>query len=315
MATKQIPLVETLDYAANMTRTLALERVGLITDLLLRLRMQYDTGTSPSPKEDALARIIKGMAIRDGQGHTWFACGDGRQLYWWGQLLYQGQMRLDELSKTAGQTNLIAEAFFRIHFGINPLNIFDPTAGIPAVELGQLSLEVTWGDKGDLGTDYTIDSAYIEVTPATILADQYEKIRDEVLKPDIRWEKYDIDAVIGELGIRRELPVGVLLRNSLVIVLNSADNRSDADVSEIGYYKALENVIQYRQKWETLRGYTQSRYGLPSTPTGVAMVQWSQIAADAALDLRARLPGYDYLCFSSAVTGGDIYIMHIAYTK
>lgn len=315
MATKRVPLVETLDYAANAPRQLALERVGLITHLDLRLRMQYDTLTSPAPAEDAIARLIKGLTIRDGQGHTWEAIGDGRQLYWKNYFQYQGQVRMDVLSTTANQANLIAEALFQLHFGTNPLSAFDTTSGIPAVELGQLALEITWGAASDLGTDYSIDFASIYVTPATILAgEQYNNIRPNSLLPNNRWEKLDVAAVMGEIGLRRELPTGSILRKTNLLVVNSANNRSNANVTEVGYIKALENIVSFRESWETLRGRAQAKYGLPALPTGVSQVDWSEVAGDVALDLRGRLPGYDLIGFTTGVTGGDIWILHTAYS-
>jgi len=315
MATKRVPLVETLDYAANAPRTLALERVGLITHLDLRFRMQYDTAAAPAPAEDAFARIIKGLAIRDGQGHTWDAIGDGRQLYWKNYFQYQGQVRMDALSTTASQADLIAEMLLQIHFGVNPLNAFDPTSGIPAAELGQLALEITWGAASDLGTDYSIDSITTRVTPATILVgDQYNKVRPNILRPNNRWEKVDVAAVIGEIGLRRELPAGSILRKTNLLVVASNNNRSNADVTEVGYIQALENVISFRENWETLRARAQAKYGLPALPTGVAQLDWGEIAGDVALDLRGRLPGLDLIGFTTGVTGGDIWILHTAYS-
>ncbi|MBA7597130.1 hypothetical protein ES703_04125 [subsurface metagenome] len=320
MTTKQTPLVETLDYAANATRSLALERVGLITDLELRVRFQYDVATAADVTEDSLAQIIKGMAIRDGQGHTWWACGDGRQLHWLDYLQYQGQVRMDEISDEDG-TDKIAEALWHIHFGVNPLNPFDPSAGIPAVELGQLALEISWGAATDLAASgVTIDSGVVTVTPATILAGpQYNAVRRNILLPNVRWEKYDIAAAIGELGVQRALPAGTMLRKTLVMVVDADDTRmvtpTDQDVTEVGYIKALENTIPWKANWIALEGDMQSRLGLAAKPVGVAIINWGNIVGDAALDLRGRLPGYDYLGFTTIDTGGDIWLLHQAYSK
>lgn len=319
MTTKQTPLVETLDYAENATRSLALERVGLITDLELRVKFQTDKTDTPTIKEDALARIIKGIAIRDGQGHTWWACGDGRQLHWLNYLQFNGQVRMDTPSTT--ETDYVSEALWHIHFGVNPLNPFDPSAGIPAVELGQLALEISWGAATDIAAaDLTIDSGTVYVTPATILSGpQYNAVRKNVLLPSVRWEKYDIAAAIGNLGVLRELPAGTMLRKTLVMVMDGDDTRmvtpTDADVTEVGYIKALENTIPWKANWIALEGDMQSRLGLAAKPVGVAMVNWGNIVGDAALDLRGRLPGYDYLGFTTVDTGGDIWLLHLAYTK
>ncbi len=319
MTTKQVALVETLDYAASATRSLALERVGLITDLELRVVFQTDCTNTPTILEDALARIIKGIAIRDGQGHTWWACGDGRQLHWLNYLQYQGQVRMDT-PPTSGTDN-ISEALWHIHFGVNPLNPVDPSAGIPAIELGQLALEITWGAATDFAAaNLSIDSGTVYVTLATILAGpQYNAVRGQILLPSVRWEKYDIAAAVGELGVRRELPVGTMLRNTLVIVTDADDTRmvtpTDADVTEVGFYKALENTVPWRRNWIALEGDMQARYRLAAKPVGVALVNWGNIVGDAALDLRARLPGNDYLGFTTVDTGGDIWLLHQAYSR
>ena len=320
MTTKRTPLVETLDYAASQTKSLALERVGLITDLELRMRFQTDTSDTPTIKEDALARIIKGIAIRDGQGHTWWACGDGRQLHWLNYLQFGGQVRMDAISDADG-SDKIAEALWHIHFGINPKNPFDPTSGIPAIELGQLALEITWGAATDFAASgVTIDSGVVTVTPATILAGpEYNAVRAGILLPNVRWEKYDIAAAIGELGLRRELPAGTMLRKTLVIVVDGDNTRmvtpTDSDVTEVGYIKALENTVPWKRNWIALEGDLQSRLGLAAYPVGVGMVNWGNIVADAALDLRGRLPGNDYIGFTTVDTGGDIWLLHLAYSQ
>lgn len=321
MTTKKTPLVSTLDYAENATRTLALERVGLITDLELRVKFQTDTSDTPTIKEDALARIIKGIAIKDGQGHTWWACGDGRQLHWLNYLQYQGQVRMDT-PPTSGTDN-VSEALWHIHFGVDPRNPFDPSAGIPAVELGQLALEISWGSATDIAAaSLSIDSGTVYVTPATILSGpQYNAVRRNLLLPNVRWEKYDIAAAIGNLGVQRELPAGTLLWKTLIMVVDGDDTRmvtpTDEDVTEVGYIKALENTIPYKANWIGLEGDLQARLGLAAKPVGVAMIDWGNIVGDGAkaLDLRGRLPGYDYLGFTTVDTGGDIWLLHLAYSK
>ncbi|KKM85451.1 hypothetical protein LCGC14_1288910 [marine sediment metagenome] len=322
MPTKQTALVETLPYAAAQTRSLALPRNGSIHHLDLRLQIQYDvTNGDPGYDEDFLAKLISSLAIRDGQGHTWWACGDGRQLYWWAYQLYQGQVRMDTLA-TGVNNNLLAEAFFPIHFGVNPLNPFDPTAGIPALDLGQLALEVTWRDAENLVTtaaNFAVDSATITVTPAELTGREYQAVRPTMLRPMTRWEKYDIAAAQGELGVRRELPAGIILRQTSLLVLDGDDSRmdyiaGDRDVTEVGLVKVLENTVPFREAWQTLRGRNQGRYGLPAMTNweGVALVNWGQLAGDVAMDLRTRLPGQDVIGFTTVDTGGDIYLLHHA---
>lgn len=319
MTTKRTPLVATLDYAANATRALTLERVGLITDLELRMVFQTDTSDTPTIKEDALARIIKSIAIKDGQGRTWWACGDGRQLHWLNYLQYQGQVRMDT-PPTSGTDN-VSEALWHIHFGVNPRNVFDPSAGIPAVELGQLELEISWGAATDLAAaSLTIDSGTVYATPATILAGpEYNAVRKNLLLPNVRWEKYDIASALGNLGVTRELPAGTLLRKTMLMIVDGDDTRmvtpTDEDVTEVGYIKALENIIPFKVNWIALEGDMQSRLGLAAKPVGVAMVNWGEIVGGAALDLRGRLPGHDYIGFTTVDTGGDIWLLHLAYSK
>ena len=322
-ATKRTPLVETLDYAASATRSLALERVGIITDLELRMVLQTDTSNTPTIKQDALARMIKGLAIKDGQGHTWWACGDGRQLHWLNYLQYGGQVRMDTPPNSG--TDNVDEALWHIHFGFNPRNPFDPTAGIPAAELGQLALEITWGAATDIAAaSLSIDSGTVYVTPATILAGtpEYNAARKGMFLPNVRWEKYDIASALGNLGVTRELPAGAILRKTLVMVVDSDDTRMvtdqstpEQDVTEIGYIKALENTIPFKQNWVALEGDMQARLGLASKPVGVAMVNWGEIVGDVALDLRKRLPGHDYIGFTTVDTGGDIWLLHLAYSQ
>ena len=106
------------------------------------------------------------------------------------------------------------------------------------------------------------------------------------------------------------------------MVVDSDDTRMvtdqstpEQDVTEIGYIKALENTIPFKQNWVALEGDMQARLGLASKPVGVAMVNWGEIVGDVALDLRKRLPGYDYIGFTTVDTGGDIWLLHLAYSQ
>ncbi len=324
--TKQTPIVETLPYAAGQSRSLALPRIGSIHHLDLRLQLQYDVANGdPGYDQDFIAKLIGGLAIRDGQGHTWWACGDGRQLYWWNYLIYQGQVRMDAMSVSVAN-NQLAEAFFQIHFGVNPMNPFDPSAGIPAKELGSLSLEITWRDAENLVTtaaNFNMDALTVTVTPAELTGPEYEAVRRTMLQPSARWERYDIAAAQGEIGVRRELPAGNILRHTALLVLDADDTRmnvvtdADKDVTEVGYVKVPENTIPFREAWQTLRGRNAARLGLPAMTSweGVAMVDWGQIAGDIALDLRRRGGGSDVIGFTTVDTGGGIYLLHIAYTQ
>ncbi|GAH85530.1 unnamed protein product, partial [marine sediment metagenome] len=144
----------------------------------------------------------------------------------------------------------------------------------------------------------------ITVTPAVVLAgDQYNAVRPGLLLPNNRWEKVDIAAVQGEIGLRRELPAGSILRKTNLMVTDGAaaeaDVRSDDDVSEVGYIKALENIVAFRESWTTLLSRAQAKYGLPSLPSGIARIDWGEVAGDVALDLRGRLPGIDLLGFTT----------------
>lgn len=311
MTTKRVPQVATLDYTANTTVSKALERTGLIThlDLLLTVNQDYAAG---SLQEQALIELIASLAIKDGEGHTWFSVGDGRQLYWKNFIEYQGQVMLD--TPQDGDSGAVDYAMLQIHFGKEPLNPFDPSSGIPAKELAQLTLEVTWANAAAVGSGVTINSASIKITPAIILAGpQYDAVRPHILLPSFRWEKHDVASVMGDLGLEKDLPAGTILKYTDLMVVDSSDDRTDSEVTEVGYKKILENTIPFKEAWQTLRGRMRARYGLTADPSGIARINWGEIAGDVALDLRGRLTGYDKLGFTTAVGSGDIWLLHTAY--
>ena len=325
MPTKRTPIVETLPYAAGQTRALALPRIGSIHHLDLRLQLQYDVTTAdPGYNQDFIAKLIAGLAIKDGQGRTWWACGDGRQLYWWNYLLTQGMARMDAMSVSVANDQL-AEALFQIHFGHTPRNPFDPSAGIPAKELASLSLEITWRDAENLVTtpaNFNMDAMTVTVTPAELTEREYEVARRTMLLPNVRFERYPIAAAQGEVAVHRELPAGSVLGKTALLVLDADDTRmdwiaGDRDVTEVGYIKVPENTTPFREAWQTLRGRNMANLGLPAMTNweGVAMVDWGEIAGDIALDLQRRGGGSDVIGFSTVDTGGSIYLLHIAYAR
>jgi len=316
MLIRTIPLDKKHNYSANAVDTVELPKIGLLTDLIATLEVQYDTGGGPSKKEDALARLVKGWSILDGTGKPYFSIEDGRQLKYLNLFQYKGQLRHDDVTTNANQSNQKASAVFKIHPGFKPQINADLSSGIKAEEKLQLISRLTWGAASDLGSDYTIDWATISfIATYAILepGETFEDIAPNFVTPLPNMIRSPINNVLGNLAHKVPLPSGGVLVRSTIVVLNSSGNRANDQVSEVGYKTPIMGQEKLRIAWTTLQDQNKGIYDIDTMPTGVAAVNWAQVAGGVGLDLSEAKAGEHELLFSTLATGGEILILHEMY--
>ena len=303
-----------LSYEANEVKSIDLPTRGYVTRYECLLKLNVSTGTGGgTPNEDAIFRLIKALRIEYPGGRVYYGVPDGRLIKYKNVLDFKGLLREDDLPTAASVTQDVYAKFI-LNWGFEPLDPFDPTVVIPAEELSDLKMSVLWGSDSDLGDGYTINSGEIEITARYISpTEPIEQIFPLGYNIPV-WTpvELDIDAVKSELGLRDDLPVGNVLRETLILVLDSSDNRSNSDVSEVGIVKPKERKTPFRASWLAFNTATRHDYGLPSEITGLGCLDYEDISGiPAGLDLSIEEIGTWKIGFTTTTTGGKIKMAHI----
>ena len=313
-----VPMPSTIAYSSGQHVTLDLPRTGIITHIDLEINLNYDSGDVE--KEDEIKNLLASITVRDGQARTYFHASDGRLLAFLNQFQARGADLVDTLVADNSGSSLTARANFKIHFGDNPSDKIDPSAGIAADELSALVLDIEWGTTASLWTTVgngVINSCVITVTPTIIGADtpSYDAIRSGLLIPTFRSVIYTPTGAFSSLSFEQDLP-NIMLDKTLFIAIDENDFRENNVVTEVAYRDAKEN----RVLWEvdfipwTRRLVDQGLpgAGLAGVITGVGFIDWQAITADAALDLRNRMATWDKLAWSTGEggSGQTIAVIH-----
>jgi len=314
-------LTEYHTFGANTTTQVDLPESGYITQIDCLLHLNVTGATSVTPKctetADELARIIDSCTIKASRARSYFDISDGRQWFWWNYLNYEGQMQMDTLVSAGETADLYG--LFRIHLGFDPTNPFDPTVVIPGAKLSNLQHNVTWGSASDLGTGYTINSGDMKLTIYEITLDEGELESDlwpdGLVDPRVEARIIDIDAVYSNLSLEDDVPVGDTLYQTVIMVVDSDDCRTDDDVSAVGVKFPKKRETPWDIDWQPLKAKTRSLYRIPSSVTGVTMIPWEELSGRAVgLDLGAAQVGDCRLCFTTEASGGDIHLLYFAYS-
>ena len=312
-------LEKTIPFEAGAIKDLALPRQGYITHLDAILRLKVSTGADGgTPKTDGLWRVLKWLRIEGPAAKTYYAFRDGRIQKFKQILEYSGNFHEDPLPTEASVTKEV-RAHIRIHTGFNPLDNFDPTVPIPAVDLNSLSLSVLWGDASDLGSGYTIDEGELKLTMYQILFDSEEEKRDWYpegpAEPRYEAVEKSIDEVKTNLGFDFDLPTGYVLVKTLVMVVSSGDDYSDEEVTEYGVKFPKENMIPLRIDWRQGQYEDRARYSLLQTLAGRIVVDYEELTGNPlGIDMSDKQTGDVKLGFTTAKTGGKVSLMHVQVT-
>lgn len=321
-------VTDKVDFSASSTKSIDIPETGYINEMNLLLELYVTPATSVSANEDALARIIDALKITAAGGKSYFTVDDGRQLLYHCFHQYQGQLLHDPLPSAGGSATTV-RALFPLHFGLDPFDSFDPSVIIPAAELSNLKLEVTWGSASDLGTGYTItpSSSQMRVVVKELTLEKGET-RDKIWPDGINVPLFEsrslsLSATASNLGKTDDVPVGSMLHSALIIVLNSSGNRSDTDVTEFGTKYPKLALEEFRiDNFYAIKGINRKQFLLPGTvvgqpsswlsdPKGVFLFKFSEVTGKAiGIDLSTAMTGDVKLGFTVASTGGQILILY-----
>ena len=222
-------------------------------------------------------------------------------------------MAEDELPTSASVTQNVY-AKYNIYWGFNPRDPFDPSVLLPAELLPNLRLSLLWGDESDLGTGFTINDGEIIVTIRRYDLEEGEKNPfGKLIEPRMETAEKTIDEVKSDLGFVFKVPVGLILRESLILVTDSADNRSDSEVEEYGVIFAKLDQTPYRVNWKSHVREIYEDLKLKEQIAGLGVLYWRNIARKGE-EIGFDTSGYKYgdleLGFTTVQTGGKIRVVY-----
>lgn len=251
--------------------------LGPIRGIDCQLVADISAASYPKPKEDALARLIKVATIKAPGAKVYFDILDGRL---WKYL--NGDVQEKDSLPRGGRKQLKLD-----------LPIYFPEgAVIDPRNLTCLRFEVTWNGQSCLSEKQTIDGhkfpphlilnyAYLDIT---LHCEKEHKGKAKIL--GIRCEESDW-IVDSQEPIAVNLPVGDILDRTLIMVLDSNNNRSDEIIDQILVTERNKTIDD--RTWDS---FSRDHF---STSRGLTMLEWTQYPT--IRDASKRLSGELKLVF------------------
>jgi len=309
-------LTDTCDFTSGTEVSVKIPLTGYITHMNILFKCVITPGTSVSPAEDGLARIVDAAKIRAAGQESFFEISDGRQWWFWNYFRYEGQVRKDSLpSAGAGQSTVYM--LLPIHLGYRPRDPFDPTIVIPSAELSNLKLYITWGQNSDLGTGFTIGTTTQARLTIHELTLEEGDVKEDIwpgglLAPAMEAREEKVTSTYANLGYQDDVPVGGTLFQTVIMVLDSSGDRSSSYVSEVGVKFPKKRTTPFQQDWVDFETSMMTEFRTGSQQTGAGLLMWSQLpeASEYGLDLEHAMIGDAKLCFTVATADGYIHRLY-----
>lgn len=310
------PLTYTLPqkhtYAANAVTTVELPISGYIPQIDLLVRENITTASAVL-KGDAMARLIKSIQIRSSQSKNWWYTTDQRQHKYLAYLNLRGQIQEDTLPATGGPADYYA--LYPIHWGVNWFDPHDKSVILPARETQNLVMDVTWGQATDLGTNTTVNSADITLTIHELALDAMETRESAwpagLLVPRMEPVILTPGGTFANLGYEYNIPTGDTLVQTVIMVVDTNDARSDLDVTEVGLRFPKRRETPFAVDWDQLKYANRANLSLPAAVPGVVLWDWKTVTRrPAGLDASAFMIGDCKLIFTVGVATGKIHLLH-----
>lgn len=320
MIQQSYPATSTISYVASTKQGIDLPKSGFATQYDLMLKVRAATAATVVANQDGLARLIGGITVSASGGQRFLELTDGRQLYWQNYLKQEGELLEDTLYTTASQTAAANGDIYLellLHWGYDWTNEYDPTIPIPTPRLDNPRLDVTWGSNSSLGTGYTIDAdnTEISVTVHELALEpgetEAEKFPDGMISPRIEARTKTIDEIAANLGFERNVPVGDILYETLIMQLDEDGDRSNAELTRMGIKFPKQRRTPWERTWQAMRAATRRKYRIPATLTGVALFPWEEVTRRAVgVDVKMAQEGDIVMGFTSEVESGSLHLVH-----
>lgn len=218
------------------TNSIEIPRDRFIQDIILRFVGTYDTTTAPTLKEDQPFSLINQLRLV-ANGNDVLRAISGINLHFLNWFDLHGTVLESVGIQATG--SLADEAFsfaLRLPFMINPLDPFDVGALLPAMDFSSLELYVDWAGAEELGdgTNPPTDlkgALQVSLREAFITQEEAGKLWGKnwegLIKNYITEVVKTVDAKYGEFKFEQDLPTGMILRRTMLKVLDNTLRDND----------------------------------------------------------------------------------------
>ena len=138
-----------------------------------------------------------------------------------------------------------------------------------------------------------------------------EKFPDGLISPRIEARVKTIDEIVSNYGFERNVPVGDVLYETEIMILDSDGDRSDDEITGMEIKFPKQRRMPFERAWRQLRAATRRKYRVSTTPVGVTLFPWEEITRRAVgIDMKMAQEGDVVMGFTTAVEDGSLHLVH-----
>lgn len=256
-------------FSASASVETDIPRSGFIPDIGMVLEARYDNSGAPTFYSDVFDRIITALVL-EGDGRQFVNISDMRLLAYLNILDYGlGYKRSDPVVTTT--SDLQNRIPYKLHFGNNPYDMFDPLAsdpsspivGIPASSMNTLRLRATWGATTAMAASVgVVDTATaLRIAPHVITPGYGEG--HERFYPKISSTSETFTATWTNFGKTFNVPVGGIVRRAILMAVDgsSPSIRTNIRPTRVGLISPKDgNAHRIELAWDEFQQMSGDQY-------------------------------------------------------
>jgi len=289
---RNVTLDKTLTIAPNQTDQLDLPRDHVIDDILLRFHFSYSASSAPN-LWDVLRAIQEVRVVSDGSVVHWALRGD--DIYVLNHYDQQGSVPVSIDTSKAVITLRLA------------------TAEVLANLKTDLKLSVRFG--GAIGSidnfsgSVTVSVEQLVYDPDEFTA-QYGADLQNIMEPKVTAEEASLTPGT-QYQVVSELPVGNLLKRTVVVVYDNSGAFSDNVIERLRLMNKPGSQELFNEAWQILGDKDMSEYQLSQRLTGVVFIDYGVDVTDDNIGLRMwRVAKGDFTLESRNAAAGRARLIH-----
>lgn len=280
-----IPLIESIVFEANKTKSIKIPRNRFLREIQLRLEAKLVNGNpGPTLQEDNPLGLVKRIRLVKNGKDIIFDVPMAERYYEMQYVQGTAPERVQHSATASATSTAIAEV--TIDFSVDENNAEDISALLPAANFTDLELQIDWGTNTDLSTanhgTITVADTFMKVSlveaevTKTDLAALAAAMGGEakMLQKMVRLQEFDVTAVQNNFNFSKNLTVGQLIQRHLV---KTTDNslRSDALVSRFRFRQSSPVQTDLEDRLFThSQAKDKRRFKVESVVKGITIVNW-----------------------------------------